>query len=1236
MNRPGITSRTVLGRWLSLFFLVADGGLAATLTSGLVSNQLPANTCTPPPTATTIRTSDPYITVWFSASNIVTGDSVSVEWYAPDGRLNGTPSQYQFPNPTGCFWAYRTLSSSYNQFAGLWRVRVIFNGVLFFERTFTLVVPVTRNERILNSLILTRNPQTDACATPQPVTGFLETDATMSIWYAFSNGYAGDVTSVEWRDPNGRLVRTTTTNPLPADGNYCSSSGIPLDASTSRQFGNWTAKATYNGREFFTATVPLNDSRYFNVPFRLDLNQWDFSQCPNNTLVVSVTDRYGNSVSGLTSSDFSLLEGGVAVPVQAASVQQVARELSLAIVIDSSSSLTNSDLSLEKAAAKQLIGMMPARDAIAVYSFTQAVVLQQTFTTDHNAALSGVDRISDRGGTAIYDAIIRAAADLGSRNSRRAIVLMTDGEDTSSSGDQAASITGARQAGVPVFTVGFGAGKDPVVLTQIAEQTGAFYSSTSNSPDLQRILFALGSVLTNQYQLSYNSANPSVVQQIALQVNTSSGRSNPYTLTGIQPCAGGGAAATITNFTASPDTIALGQSSTLNWSVSNATSVSIDPGIGSVPSSGTRPVTPAATTAYVLTAASANGQTTTRTVTVTVTGGTAPSGSSPVITSVNTADGGPDIAQNTWIVVKGNNLAPPSTPASGLLWNSAPEFASGRMPTQLGSVSVRVNGRPAYIYFVCSARTNPSCSSDQINALSPLDSQAGPVDVVVTNGPNSSAPFMLVKKSTVPSFLLWDKYVVATHSDLSLVGPPALFAGRTRPAESGETVTLWAVGFGLPSTPLVDGSSSQRGDLPIMPSVQVGGRPARVSFAGVVSPGLYQINVEVPTGITNGDNEIRATYDGITTPPGRLLTITGGASNPPPLPDPVISQFLASVTARPLGQPITLSWSTQNATSVQLSSGVGNPGNPVSVQLNGSATVTPSQAGVWTYRLAASNGRVTVSRDVIVTVTGGPSILTLKAPAFVKSGDTADVEYATQNATLVTLRTANGTVVASSAASSGIFSFRVLQTISLVLVAENTSTPGLTASQNVMISSGLRTCAPYAPPAFDGRAVRPAFRNDGGAPVEVRLYHPSDPTRPFSTIAVGPGQNALLTDSAVGNDWGMRVNDFCPLPVGSVSLYYPNQNWQATGNAFSNFTIFPSATLSLSIQSRNPGTRSVVINGIDTARPAVPFTFDWGDGTFSVGFFPQSKTYAAPGFYRVIVIGAYGTSNGYAAIDVVF
>jgi uncharacterized protein (TIGR03437 family) len=256
---------------------------------------------------------------------------------------------------------------------------------------------------------------------------------------------------------------------------------------------------------------------------------------------------------------------------------------------------------------------------------------------------------------------------------------------------------------------------------------------------------------------------------------------------------------------------------------------------------------------------------------------TQPPPGTPIITSVKTAFGSPYIAQNTWLEIKGTNLAPADTPAGGVYWSDAPEFASGRMPTQIGGVSVTVNGKPAYVWWFCSKATTSFCASDQINVLSPLDSTVGQVQVVVTNQAVSSGPLSVNMLSVAPSFLLWDPkgYSLAQHTDFSDLGPVGLFpAGPlTTPARPQEVVIVYAIGFGLPTASLVDGSSTQSGSLPVLPICQMAGAPAPVTAALLVGPGLYGLGVTVPGGATNGDNVVSCSYQNATTPAGNLITV---------------------------------------------------------------------------------------------------------------------------------------------------------------------------------------------------------------------------------------------------------------------------------------------------------------------------------------------------------------------------
>jgi len=238
------------------------------------------------------------------------------------------------------------------------------------------------------------------------------------------------------------------------------------------------------------------------------------------------------------------------------------------------------------------------------------------------------------------------------------------------------------------------------------------------------------------------------------------------------------------------------------------------------------------------------------------------------ITSVNVSGGGVNIAQNTFIELRGTNLAPNAVGPGGLNWGSAPEFASGKMPTQLDGVSVTVNGKPAYVNYI---------SSTQVNVLTPLDTALGSVQIQLTNGTNVSAPFTAHMNAVAPAFFLLSgsSYVVATHADNSLVGPMSLSVPGYpfSPAQPPETLQLYGNGCGLPAAGLVQGSATQSGALPAFPSVQIGGSTASVTYAGLAGPGLCQINVAVPLSTPRGDNPINASFGSASTPSGALINV---------------------------------------------------------------------------------------------------------------------------------------------------------------------------------------------------------------------------------------------------------------------------------------------------------------------------------------------------------------------------
>jgi uncharacterized protein (TIGR03437 family) len=235
----------------------------------------------------------------------------------------------------------------------------------------------------------------------------------------------------------------------------------------------------------------------------------------------------------------------------------------------------------------------------------------------------------------------------------------------------------------------------------------------------------------------------------------------------------------------------------------------------------------------------------------------------PAITLVANAEGAsPTIAPNTWVEIKGSNLA---QPGDTRIWQGS-DFVANTMPTKLDTVSATVNGKPAFVYYI---------SPLQVNILTPPDALSGPAQVEVTNNGVTSAAFTAPTQSLSPSFFVFNggPYIAATHLNGSLIGPATLYPGASTPAKPGETIVLYANGFGSTNVPVQSGSVSQSGTLSPLPAVKIGGVAATVQFAGLVVPGEFQFNVTIPAALGNGDQTITATYGGVSTQSGALITL---------------------------------------------------------------------------------------------------------------------------------------------------------------------------------------------------------------------------------------------------------------------------------------------------------------------------------------------------------------------------
>jgi len=196
----------------------------------------------------------------------------------------------------------------------------------------------------------------------------------------------------------------------------------------------------------------------------------------------------------------------------------------------------------------------------------------------------------------------------------------------------------------------------------------------------------------------------------------------------------------------------------------------------------------------------------------------------------NGADFSPSLAPNTWATIVGGSLS-----ATERSWTGS-DFTSQGLPTKLDGVSVSINGEPAFISYI---------SPTQINFLIPADIPPGPAEIRTVNNGVASAPVSATLAAAAPAF-----FSVPGESDDEGVNFIAALHANGSPATAvipGETVALFGTGFGA-TTPAAPNGQLLSAPLPLIQNVQViiGGQSAPVTFAGLVAPGLYQVNVVVP------------------------------------------------------------------------------------------------------------------------------------------------------------------------------------------------------------------------------------------------------------------------------------------------------------------------------------------------------------------------------------------------------
>lgn len=231
---------------------------------------------------------------------------------------------------------------------------------------------------------------------------------------------------------------------------------------------------------------------------------------------VTVTDTLNRFVLGLQKDDFQLSEDGVQQNVTLFSGEDA--PLSVGLIFDESGSMSYK-LKTSRDAATQLLTALDKEDQAFLVEFADAAKVSVSFTGPRQDIQTALKNAQARGQTAMLDAIDTGLVEMKkAKNSRKAIVIVSDGGDNSSH-YAAAQIEGlVREADVQIYAMGvfdpvFSLGSTPEevsgprLLSEIASQTGGRAFAAAVPGDLPSVANRIAVELRNQYVLGYYPNN---------------------------------------------------------------------------------------------------------------------------------------------------------------------------------------------------------------------------------------------------------------------------------------------------------------------------------------------------------------------------------------------------------------------------------------------------------------------------------------------------------------------------------------------------------------------------------------------------------------------------------------------------------------------------------------------------------------------------------------------------------
>lgn len=230
----------------------------------------------------------------------------------------------------------------------------------------------------------------------------------------------------------------------------------------------------------------------------------------------AVVDPAGNPVAGLSRGEFTVMEDGV--PQNISAFAEGDFPLAVAIAVDRSFSMmprqgrARAQFPSPVAGARTFLGELRPQDQATIVAIGSEVEVVAPLSNDRAAQLKAVNALTPWGTTGLYDAIIASIDAIQTAKGRRALVLLSDGDDRYSKATAADALARARRSDVMIYPVTIGSTQPPL-FAQLATLTGGRSFHPRDAAQLNTAMRTIANELRHQYLLGYTPSRPIVTGQ---------------------------------------------------------------------------------------------------------------------------------------------------------------------------------------------------------------------------------------------------------------------------------------------------------------------------------------------------------------------------------------------------------------------------------------------------------------------------------------------------------------------------------------------------------------------------------------------------------------------------------------------------------------------------------------------------------------------------------------------------